>query len=323
MAKGVVTIACSALIATKGLPTMANLALPFAGSSGAGQAGVVFGITSSDNGSTAISGRAYGQDPRFGDYSTGVSGESNQGGIGVSGACAGSGPGVQGSSTSGPGVYGSSVSNAGVLGESTDFDGVKGVSHSAQHAGLSAVNDSQWIGSDYGNFAVWATSNGTALYARGSPAAYFEGDVKVTGDIQLINADCAEEFDADNVAGDLEPGSVVVICETGSVKLATNDYDSAVAGVVSGAGDYRPALVLHKVAGAVARVPIAMLGKVFCNVDADLGSIKTGDLLTTSATPGHAMKVVDRTRAFGAVVGKALAGVDRGRALIPILVALR
>jgi len=48
-----------------------------------------------------------------------------------------------------------------------------------------------------------------------------------------------------------------------------------------------------------------------------------GDLLTTSATQGHAMRVSDRSRALGAIIGKALAALDAGSGLIPILVSPR
>ena len=65
-----------------------------------------------------------------------------------------------------------------------------------------------------------------------------------------------------------------------------------------------------------------MIGKVFCKVDADAAPVDIGDLLTTSNTPGHAMKATDRERAFGAVIGKALAPLVSGRGLIPVLVAL-
>jgi hypothetical protein len=71
------------------------------------------------------------------------------------------------------------------------------------------------------------------------------------------------------------------------------------------------------------RFPVALLGKVYCKVDASYASIEVGDLLTTSATAGHAMKAADPARAFGAVLGKALRGVSSGQALIPVLVALQ
>jgi len=51
--------------------------------------------------------------------------------------------------------------------------------------------------------------------------------------------------------------------------------------------------------------------------------VEVGDLLTTSATPGHAMKATDNARAFGAVLGKALAPLPSGKGLVPILVTLQ
>jgi hypothetical protein len=70
-------------------------------------------------------------------------------------------------------------------------------------------------------------------------------------------------------------------------------------------------------------VPVALVGKVYCLVDATFAPIEAGDLLTTSSTVGHAMKAVDRARAWGATIGKALAGHRGDRGLIPILVTLR
>jgi rRNA processing protein Krr1/Pno1 len=62
---------------------------------------------------------------------------------------------------------------------------------------------------------------------------------------------------------------------------------------------------------------------VYCKVDARHGSIEVGDLLTTSDTPGHAMKATDSLKAFGSVIGKALRPLKEGQALIPILIALQ
>lgn len=44
--------------------------------------------------------------------------------------------------------------------------------------------------------------------------------------------------------------------------------------------------------------------------------IEVGDLLTTSETVGHAMKATDLDKAFGAIMGKALAPFSQGRGLI-------
>ena len=65
------------------------------------------------------------------------------------------------------------------------------------------------------------------------------------------------------------------------------------------------------------------MGRVFCKADARYSPIEIGDLLTTSHTPGHAMKAADPLKAFGAVIGKALKPLDEGDRLIPILVSLQ
>ena len=70
-------------------------------------------------------------------------------------------------------------------------------------------------------------------------------------------------------------------------------------------------------------MPVALMGKVYCKVDAGYSPIDVGDLLTTSPTPGHAMKADDHDKAFGAVIGKALRRLEAGQGLIPILVALQ
>ena len=70
-------------------------------------------------------------------------------------------------------------------------------------------------------------------------------------------------------------------------------------------------------------MPIALIGKVYCHVDARCAAIEAGDLLTSSDTPGRAMKVTDRSKATGTVIGKALGSLHAGLGTIPILVGLR
>jgi len=62
---------------------------------------------------------------------------------------------------------------------------------------------------------------------------------------------------------------------------------------------------------------------LMCKVDADISPIKPGDLLTTSATKGHAQKAAESTRAAGAVLGKALGSLKKGKGAIPVLVTLQ
>jgi hypothetical protein len=104
------------------------------------------------------------------------------------------------------------------------------------------------------------------------------GNMHVTGDIILANADCAEDFDI--AEGELvEPGTVMVVGQEGALHQSQQAYDKRVAGVVSGAGNYKPGIVLDKQQARSNRKPIALLGKVYCKVDASYASIEVGDLL--------------------------------------------
>jgi len=148
------------------------------------------------------------------------------------------------------------------------------------------------------------------------------GNVTVSGDVFLNGADCAEHFDLCS-AHSLEPGTVVIIDQNGAVRESWEAYDKKVAGVVSGAGEFRHAIVLDHRPSEEPRVPVALLGKVYCKVDARCSPIDVGDFRTTSPTPGHAMKALDPMRAMGSVIGKALRPLEAGQGMIPILIALQ
>lgn len=45
--------------------------------------------------------------------------------------------------------------------------------------------------------------------------------------------------------------------------------------------------------------------------------------MTTSETPGHAMKASDRDRAYGAVIGKAMSELNEETGLVLVLVNLQ
>jgi hypothetical protein len=165
------------------------------------------------------------------------------------------------------------------------------------------------------------TASGNVGIGTAEPSEKLEvnGNIATNGDIRLTNADCAEEFDV-SAAEQIEPGTVMVLGHDGNLRQSQNAYDKRVAGVVSGAGDYKPGIVLDKQESSNTRKPIALLGKVYCKVDAEASPIEVGDLLTTSSTPGHAMKAADPQKAFGAVIGKALRPMQGGRGLIPVLI---
>jgi hypothetical protein len=245
--------------------------------------------------------------------SVGVDAKTDRGPAALRATHAGEGPGVLGVANNN-GVEGRSIGTKGFAGVFGDSVGGPGVSaHSANSVGVDAKTD-------HGPAAL------RAVHAEGGVAGLFGGDVRITldlvvgGDVQLAGADLAEQF---GVVGAVapEPGSVVVLAGGDHVAVSSEPYDRRVAGIVSGAGDYRPGIVLDRRSDH-GRCPLALSGKVWCKVDADSAPVEVGDMLTTSATPGHAMKAIDPARAFGAVIGKALAGLESGRGLVPVLVAL-
>jgi hypothetical protein len=262
--------------------------------------------------------------------------------------------GVYGQSTSAAGVEGKSTSDVGVRGESQQTDGVSGLAHASAHSGVWGNNDGGGVGvagSSTTGFGVLGSSaandgvhgvcnggnsgiagistQGTGVYGRGAKnAGQFDGNVQVNGtltvtvDIKLANGDCAEEFDVVAIA-EAQPGMVMVLDHQGALQPSMRAYDRKVAGIISGAGDYRPGFILDTKDSSEGRMPLALLGKVYCKVDAQYASIEVGDLLTTSPTLGHAMKAEDPSKAFGAVIGKALGSMQAGHGMIPVLVGLQ
>lgn len=223
----------------------------------------------------------------------GVAGEGNVGvgGIGLTWV------GVYGETRAAPGV-----GSCGVLGEGQSGGiGVKGHARAPGQAGVAGYQ---------------LANQGPGIYGEGAPAGYFKGDVVVTGDILLEGADYAEELTA--AEGEVEPGMVVVLDDEGRIAPCREEYDPRVAGIVSGAGGVRPGIVLDRHDGGA---PVALMGKLWVLADATEAPIRCADQLTTSAIPGHARRVSERQRAFGAVIGKALTDLLSGRGLVRVLVS--
>ncbi len=159
-----------------------------------------------------------------------------------------------------------------------------------------------------------------SLYnSSGAQTIYIDGEA---GDVILKNADAAEDFFVHN-AVNVTPGTVLVIDDCNRLRPSSSAYDRRVAGVVSGGSTYKPGIVLDRQENMENRLPVALAGKVYVNADASDHPIAVGDLLTTSAYPGLAMCAVDSGRAFGAVIGKALAPLATGQGSVPILVSLQ
>jgi len=241
-----------------------------------------------------------------------VFGENTQGGDGLFGHGAGAGRGVVGVSDTHTGVEGNSASGDGLFGTGQSGRGVVGVAQSGSGVEGNSTSGAGVFGS---------SQTGAGVFGRGSPAGHFEGDVVVTGDVQLAGGDVAEHFAVTDAFG-VEAGSVMVLAGPDQVRVSSQPYDRRVAGVVSGAGGYRPGVVLDHHGEHNGSQPLALVGKAFCKVDASYGPVECGDLLTTSPTAGHAMIAADSGRAFGAILGKAMAPLAHGTGLVPVLIAL-
>lgn len=231
--------------------------------------------------------------------------------------------GVIGRSTNEHGVFGQSAKGAGVAGVSDTYRGVSGRSKSGQGVwGTSETSIGAAGFSDSGEGVRGTSESGVGVAGKGPVAGAFDGKVTVSGDIEcqgdviLAGADYAEAFSP--AVPEIDGGTVVVLADDGRITPCCDDYDNRVAGVVSGGQGVRPGITLDRHEGGI---PVAMMGKIWTRADASTAPITVGDLLTTSATPGHAMPVTDRDRALGAVIGKALTPLSAGCGWVRVLVA--
>ncbi|MHC4499463.1 MAG: hypothetical protein ACYS21_10170, partial [Planctomycetota bacterium] len=288
---------------------------------GRGVAGVTNGISGQ-----GVYGEASGSSGQ------GVYGEaSGSSGRGVRGVASGSsGQGVQGYASNPGDVtnYGGyfqaqGQQGHGVYGEASGISGrgVRGVASGSSGQGVQGYASNSGNITNYGGYFVALGDQGRGIYADGGSngyAAEFRGNVLIrngsTGATVMElgeGLDYAEGFD---VAGkeEIGPGSVLIIDtdNPGKLALSAKAYDSKVAGIVAGAKSMGSGVRLG--AGEF-DYDVALAGRVYCNVDATETSVEPGDLLTTSATAGYAMKTTDYMRAQGAILGKAMEKLEKGR----------
>jgi len=154
-------------------------------------------------------------------------------------------------------------------------------------------------------------------------------DVAGTAQCQILKitggSDMAEPFDVKET--DVAKAGMVLSIDSenaGKLKISQKAYDRCVAGIISGAGGVQPGMLMTQ-SGSMADgdYPVALTGRVYCFADASYGHIQPGDLLTTSDTPGHAMKVEDYSKAQGATLGKAMTPLEKGKGLVLVLVSLQ
>ncbi len=215
-------------------------------------------------------------------------------------------------------VVGLSSTNTGVVGTSTSGTGVGGISFSGfgvrglSNSGVGVVGESL-------NGQLFKGANGSAI------KFLVDNDGTVHAPAYEGLSDFAEEIlpsPAERVR--LEPGDVLVAAKDSdrSVTRSRKPYSTAVLGIYSTA----PGFIGRETpleSNSSETIPMAVIGIVPCKVSAENGPIRRGDLLTTSRTPGHAMRCASRQRCSGAIVGKALAALERGTGVIKVLVSLQ
>ena len=154
------------------------------------------------------------------------------------------------------------------------------------------------------------------------------GNIRARGAI-TPNRDLAENYYSDQ---DLAAGDVVSIDrDQDRIVMSEQANDDLVLGVIS----TKPGVLLNSDPDAQPphpgwlAYPVALSGRVPCKVSDENGPILRGDLLTSSSSPGHAMKALlidvggQNIYRQGTIIGKALAPFRSGKGVIDIFICLR
>ena len=209
----------------------------------------------------------------------------------------------------------------GVYGEAVSLSGSRGV-YGKGDTGVYGYGTGSYGGFFVGYRGIYGEATGDG------PAAVLVGNVEIQNSsydtiIELGEGlDYAEGFDVSDET-EIAPGTVLVIDPGHPGELTTSDtpYDHKVAGIVAGAQGMGSAV---RLAPGQFDYDVALAGRVYCSVDATETGVEPGDLLTTSATPGYAMKATDYARAQGAILGKAMERLEKGETgQILVLVTLQ
>lgn len=160
-----------------------------------------------------------------------------------------------------------------------------------------------------------------AVFRKGGNVARIDSTGKgfFNGGTQTGGADVAELIP--HVGRMPVPGDVVMIDVDNPMhyRVADEANSAAVAGVIT----TKPGVLMNAGVEDVGEAPaLALVGRVPVKVTDEAGSIRAGDLLVSSSTPGHAMKAPAQPAA-GTIVGKALQAHVQGAGKVEMLVMLR
>jgi hypothetical protein len=200
---------------------------------------------------------------------------------------------------------------------------------------------------DNGNGNLWVQGS---IVAAGGKGGYVMdqfinglGEALEQGDVVVIGANQASEYygandnipipevDATDRVGDTRVCGIVCAVHAEVIPTSPgttpnpepkNEVETT-QGAPAGRAGAAPLLDGSKVAPGQVGWMVTLGAYANCKVDADTGPIAVGDLLMTSSTKGHAQKVLDPAKATGAILGKALGSLGKGKGKIPVLVTLQ
>lgn len=183
------------------------------------------------------------------------------------------------------------------------------------------------LGADYGHLTLNDASSSSSISLSANYA--LSGDSRIiTDEIEIRGgSDLSEHFDISHHKAEMiQPGMLVSIDPNvpGKLKLCSEPYDKKVVGVISGANGIKPGMMMGQINSiAHGEYPVALTGRVYVYVDADYEKIEPGDLLTSSRTLGYAMKAKKKRKSQGAIIGKAMTGLESGKGYVLVLVNLQ
>ena len=197
---------------------------------------------------------------------------------------------------------GGSGADTGGSGSSYKFMTVTGLTSTTGTTTLSSYVDMS-SGTTFVNQIV---AGDTTHAANTTGTATFRGQFSLVSGSTMIatySADLAEYYEGD---AEYEVGTVVVFGGEKEITTTNQINDTRVAGVV-GHQD-KAAYIMYSDCPGLKNL-VALAGRVPVKV---VGRVKKGDMLTTAATPGYAVKALTPT--LGAIIGKALEDKDYGEA---------
>lgn len=144
------------------------------------------------------------------------------------------------------------------------------------------------------------------------------GDARVFTDEIQINggSDLAEMFDITDPENEIEPGLLVSLDpdQPGKLMITKERYDKKIAGIISGANGVKPGILMGQNESiAFGDDLITLSGRTYVMANTSNGAIEVGDLLTSSDTAGQAMRATKKKKSAGAVIGKAMTPLEKGK----------